>query len=424
MNKLEKSNFRLYAMGRLVSMIGSGVQMIAIPLYIYDLTKSGTMMGIFTFFSMLPGLLMSPFAGVLGDRWNRKRIMVNMDFARGVLILVLATLAFTNNMSIYILFVCQVFISLMDSIFNSSTGAMLPELVSEEDLMKTNSILGGINSSSMIIGPVLGGIIYGFWGIKYVFLINGVSFVLSAISEMFIKYFSTTESTEKISAKLFFEDFKEGFGFIKSKKSIIALMFFACTANFLISPAFAVVIPFAIKGFIGFSGENYGIIASGFTIGILIGNVMIGSLLTKKSSKSLMKTGLFFMPIANIVFAMTLFPGSINYFGGPTLLLLGVILFEFIIMGVFNAFVNTPLNTNFQILIPNKMRSRVFSVIGMLAQGAVPMGAVIYGILLDLIPVYSLFMTISIMLILVTVVFLAVAPSECYEPSKANIEAA
>lgn len=423
MNKSQQRNFLLYAFGRLVSLIGSGIQMIAIPLYILDLTGSGTMMGVFTFFSFLPTLVMAPFAGVLGDRWNRKKIMVNMDYARGALILFLAALAITNNMSIYILFACQVVISLMGSIFGSSTSGMFPELVGEDDLMRANSIMGGIDSFSMIVGPILGGIIYGFGGIKYVFLINGVSFILSAISEMFIKYTSTTESKEKISAKVFFEDFKEGFEFIKATKSIRSLIFYACAANFLLSPAFSVVIPYGLKEFIGFRPEHYGIMSSGFTIGILAGNILIASVLAKSSSKLLMRLGLFVQTSINFAFALTLLPDSVSYFGGPSVLLLAIILIEFIIMGLFNAFVNTPLSANFQKIVPNKMRSRVFSVLGMLVQAGVPFGAVIYGVLLDLIPVYALYMTISILYVVLTVVFLRTAPAEAFEPKKVNIEA-
>lgn len=420
MNKLEKSNFWLYAAGRFVSLMGSGIQMIAIPLYILDLTGSGTMMGIFTFLSFLPTLAMAPFAGVLGDRWNRKNIMVNMDFARGGLILFLALLAMTNNMSIYILFVCQVFISLMDAIFGSSTQAMIPELVNKDDLMRANSLIGSINSISWLIGPVLGGVIYGFWGIKVVFLINGISFVLSAISELFIKYVSTTESNEKISMDIIKKDFKEGFSFIKSNRSLLTLLIFFCSVNFLMNPAFAVIIPYAIKEVIGFSDQVYGIIEATFMGGVLLGNIILASFLAKKSSKKLIKVGLFGMVLFNVFFASTLFPNSIAYFGGASTTLVLVIGIEFIVMGIFNALLNTPIQTNMQKLIPNKLRSRVNSVAMIITQGGVPIGAVVYGIILDLTKVHYLYTAISILFTILTIGFLLLAPSGVYNPKDTN----
>jgi len=91
--KLFEKNFVLFALGRLVSLVGSGIQMVAIPLYILDLTGSGAAMGIFTLLGMIPRLLAAPFAGVIGDRWNRKKIMVWTDFLRGILILYLSGIA-------------------------------------------------------------------------------------------------------------------------------------------------------------------------------------------------------------------------------------------------------------------------------------------------------------------------------------------
>ena len=420
MNMLEKRNFWLFAMGRFVSLIGSGIQMIAIPLYILDLTGSGTMMGIFTFLNWLPTLAMAPFAGVLGDRWNRKKIMVNMDYARGGLILLLAFMAINNNMSIYILFICQVFISLMDAIFVSSTGAMLPELVDSDDLMKANSVISGITSISMIVGPVLGGGIYGIGGIELVFLINGISFVLSATSELFIKYISTTQSKEKISMTIVKKDFKEGFMFIRENKNLLTLLTFFCSINFIMNPAFAVILPYGMKEVIGFSDEAYGVIQATFMIGIVVGNIMIVSLLAKKTSKLLIKLGLFGMVFFNMFFAFTLFPNSISYFEGPSITLAVVISIQFVIIGIFNALLNTPIQTNFQKLIPNKLRSRVNSATMIITQAGVPLGAVIYGIILDLTKVHFLYIGVSVLFTILTIRFLIIAPSEVYDPKNAD----
>ena len=416
MEKLEKRNFWIYAIGRLVSLLGSGIQAVAIPLYILDLTGSGTIMGTFTMLSMLPFLIMSPFAGVLGDRWNRKKIMVNMDFARGFIVLLLALLAYNGNMTIGILFISQVVITIMGTIFMSSTGAMLPELVNEEDLLRANSIMGGIDSFSFIIGPVLGGVIYAF-GIKFVFLLNGISFILSAISEMFIKYQAKKEPVNgKLSPKVFFEDMKEGLKFIKGDKSLLALLTYFALANFLINPAFSVVIPFALRNWIGFDDYQYGIIQATFTGGILIGNILITSVLAKGKSSRLLKIGLFGMLIVNLFLGLSMFPDAVRYFGGGSWGLLSVISTQLIIMGIFNALINTPLSTNFQKMIPNEIRSRVFSVTGVITQLGVPLGAVIYGVALDLIPVYFLYMIIAIVAAIVSIGFILKAPKEVFEP--------
>lgn len=421
MDKLQKRNFWLFTVGRLVSLLGSGIQAIAIPLYILKTTGSGTMMGLFAFLSLLPALITAPFAGVLGDRWNRKKIMVNMDFARGVVILGLGVLALTNNMNIYILFACQVVISLMSSIFGASTQAMVPELVSKDDLMRANSTIASVNSVAMIAGPALGGIIFGLSGIKVVFLLNGISFILSAISEMFIKYVSTTKSEEKLSVAVVMEDFKEGFSFIRCNKLLLGVLVFFAATNLLINPAFTVIIPFAYREVIGFSDQLIGVLRSTFIIGFLVGNLALASIFAKKSSKKLIKIGLFGMVAFNALFTITLFPSSIVYFGGASKLLFIVFSIEFIIMGICNVLFNIPLQTNLQKLIPNKLRSRVMSVVLVITQAGVPLGSVVYGIMLDLVPVHSLYLGMSIVFTVLTIGFLILAPAGVYEPEKADL---
>ncbi len=418
MNSVKNKNFWLYSIGWLVSILGSGIQAVAIPLYILDLTDSGSAMGFFTLLSLLPALIIRPFAGVLGDKWNRKKIMVNMDLARGVIILFLAFMALTDNMSISLLFITQVFVSVMNAIFQASTGAMLPELVSSESLIKANSIVGGMNSFSMIVGPVLGGVIYGIYGIKAVFVINGASFVLSAISEMFITYTSKSKKGQKISTEVMITDIKEGIHFIGSNKGLISLLIYFAAVNFLFSPCFSVIMPYAFRKAIGFNAQQFGYLQAMFVVGMFIGNILVASLLTKASSKKLVKTGLLGMFVLNIILAIVIFPQFVSYLGGASWMLFGLISGLLIIIGTCNPMIDIPLNTSFQKMVPNEIRSRVFSVMGLVAQAGVPLGAVVYGILLDIMKVHILFFIVSIILLSVSLGFILKAPNEIYEPEK------
>jgi MFS family permease len=201
-------NFWLYSMGRLVSFVGTGVQNVALPLFILDLTGSGTLMGTFMIASMVPRLILYPVAGVIGDRLNRKWIMVWTDLGRGALILFLALLAARGVLTIPILFLAQLLISVMNALFGPATMAMIPDIVEDEELTKANSTLGGIDGLSMIVGPAMGGIIYGLGGIQTAFLVNGASFVASGISEIFIKY--TQLTTELGTIRQVMGDLKEG----------------------------------------------------------------------------------------------------------------------------------------------------------------------------------------------------------------------
>lgn len=420
MNSIQKRNLTLFISGRLISLIGSGIQAIAIPLFILDLTGSGTLMGVFTMLSMVPMLLTAPLAGVLGDRFNRKHIAVYTDFGRGILIMILAGLALYGKMNVTILFAGQVLISIMDSLFNASTAAMLADLVDMEDFNRANASKSAIDSLSMIVGPVLGGIIYGVWGIQMVFFLNALSFVISALCEMLIVYRITLQNNAGLTTSSFVTEIRDVLKFINKCKGLKQLFAFAMITNFIMSPVSSVAFPYILKKVIGFSSQHYGYLTTTFMIGLLFGNLLIGSIFVKINSGRLMKAGLLGDGVIFLILPAIAVPSVIRGFHGPSWLFFAVIASGFVISGILNAFVNTPLNTNLQKMVPTEMRSRFFAVLGLIAQLAVPVGSVIYGFLLDKIPSYLILATIGVVNLGITIFFLKYASPEAYEP-KSNI---
>ncbi|MBU7017795.1 MAG: MFS transporter [Theionarchaea archaeon] len=399
----DQRNFWLYAVGRLVSLIGTGVQDIAVPLFILDITESGTAMGTFMIISMVPRLVLIPLAGVVGDRVNRKLIMVWMDFGRGAVILLLAFLAAQSLVTIPILFIAQFAMSLMNALFGPATMAMLPDIVKEDDLTRANSVIGAINSLSGILGPVLGGIIYGLGGIQIAFLINGISFVASGISEVFIRYKQKTRRFEKVNEVV--QDLKGGIHFVGARKGLLTLLVFALVTNFLMAPVFGVLVPYVLRIVMNFSAEQYGMIQTSFVVGLLIGNVIIGTLLAKARIEKMLNGGLLIESAFMVVFVALIFPQVIEILGYASWALFSCMFVTFMFMGVFNAFVNTPLLVGMQKLTPTEFRARVFSVVEVTAQGVVPIGFGITGILLDLAPAHVISLVLFMISLVVTVLF-------------------
>jgi MFS transporter, DHA3 family, macrolide efflux protein len=412
----DNKNFWFYTIGRFISIIGSGIQIIALPLYILDITGSGTLMGVFSVLTLVPAFISAPFSGILGDRRNRRNIMVLMDFGRGSLICLLALLALKGSMSIYVLFIAQVFISIMDSLFNSSSGALMPELVEEKSLMSAVSIRSSFDGIANIIGPCLGGIIYAFGGIKVVFFINGISFFLCGILSLFIRYRKSTIVKNKISMKVFLSENGEAINFIKDSRGLLQLFSFALITNFLLAPMFDIIFPYAFKKGIGFSSNFYGYIFASFTLGIVLGNVAIGLYFKRWTSKKLMKIGFIIETLILLLLCGLVFPRPVELFGGASIYLFLILSFCTFLIGFANAFVNTPISTNLQKMVPDSMRSRFFSLLGMFSQGAVPIGCLIYGVLLDKIQYYYLLTVVSVIAAFITFYFLAKACEEVYEP--------
>lgn len=412
---MNNRNIQLYVLARFISLIGTGIQTIAIPLFILDLTGSGTAMGIFSVLTILPAIFTATLSGIIGDRKNRKYVMIAMDLARGTLIFILALLATINYFNIYILFIMQVFLSIMDETFSGSSIGLMSELIDNTMLLQANSIKEGFDAVAAIIGPALGGVLYGLFGIKIIFYINSVSFMLSAILSYFINYKSNLVKKEKLSGKIFLREISEVLKFLFRKKGLFQLSLFAMLSNFLLVPLFDLIMPYALKKGIHFSSQQYGYITCFLTVGLLLGNVAISLYFKKFSLKFLMKIGLIFESIITIIMCLIFLPIVMIFFKGSIIYLFIVMCISYMLIGFFNATLNTPISTNLQKLVPNDMRSRFFSILGLLTQVAIPLGSFILGFTLDKIKYYDLLIAISLIIAIMALIFLIKACDEAYE---------
>ena len=421
MGKLFSRNFILYAAGRIVSLMGSGIQNVAIPLYILRTTGSGLAMGTFAFVQLLPRIIIMPLGGVIGDNFNRKKIMVLMDFLCGFISLILAAAVINGYISLTILFIGQIFLSAFSSIFDASTAAMLPEIISKDNLLKGNSVLGSINSATYIIGPIAGAALFGFFGIRIVLFINGVSFIASAISEIFIKYYPQEES-KSITVEKVKEDIIEGFNFIKDADGILPLIYFAAVANFFGVASITVILPYIFVEGLGFSDSQFGVLQASVMIGIFLGNILLSIVSQKLNKKKIVVYGLTAQAGLFFIIGIFFYPWVIRTFGRGSIYLFGILLIFLVMFGVANAFINTSINTNLQLMIPNRVRARVLSAYSFGMQVISPLGVFVAGIALELIKYYNLFMTCTVMILIATGIFFKNAPEESYNPQNKKAE--
>ena len=372
-------NFWLFVTGRFVSQFGWAVQDVAIPLYVLDKTHSGGMMSLFVLAEMLPFALL-PFAGVLSDRYNRKHMMVGFDIARGAILL--AVIAF-NFLAINQLLIITIVLSVMGAFFSAATNALFPELVPGNELERANSISSTFNIIAMLVGPAMGGFLYGIGGIMLPVLVNGLSFFGSGLFEMLIRY---EWKTKKISsAREIANDLKEGLRFLRKSKYLLVLMAFALSLNALGQPLGAILLPYTIREVLKLSSLQFGLVESAFMAGAILGNMIIALKLVKKPSRYLFHS-LLINGIALLLFIWIISPVSslsvIMAF--LTLSLISVV------WGSAAAFMNAPLNAKIQRAVPNELRGRVLSIFIVMVNALTPLGILFIGPLLDIYPAWSI----------------------------------
>ncbi len=393
-------NLILLLLGRMISDIGSSIQMLIMPLYIIDIGGSASTIGLFSFLSLVPILLVYPFAGVIGDRLNRKKIMVTADFLSAVLVLSLAYISHIDKMNMLLLLTTQVFVGLLYGFFDPATKGMIPQLVPEDELNKTNSKVATLRILSGLIAPLVAVALYTKYGITLLFLINGISFLISGSSELFIRYNHISKNSIKgINGIL--EDMSEGVKFIKNSQSIMKLSMFFLVVFAFIQPIFSVILPLFFRTQLNYTDTQYGYLQVALFLGALLGSILVGRFSKKENLKKPLFIGISSMMASIVLFSSLLFPGVVSFLGKDSLSYL--ILFSAIMMTLYAAimFINIPVQTIIQSETPKNYMSRVFSIVGLISKGGMPLGALIYGMVLEQIDIHITvaFTTIIILIV-------------------------
>ncbi|HCX63342.1 MAG TPA: MFS transporter [Clostridiales bacterium] len=404
--RVSNNNFILFLSGRMVSDVGTSIQLVIIPLYIIDAGGSASAVGFFSFLSLLPTLLIFPLAGVLGDRVNRKTIMVVTDIISAGVILVLAFFSYMGKMNIAMLLTVQIIVSLLNGLFEPATRGMLPQLVNQDELTQVNSKVAAVKSFSLLLGPIIGTALYTKFGITVVFFINGLSFLLSGASEMFIGYtHDKREIEEGISGIM--RDLSEGLKFITNNKTVLMLCFFFLITYFFVQPIFGVVLPLFFKTELNYSDTQYGYLQMVIIIGMLLASIFVGIIFGKEKDvmKSL-KFGCSMLVVNMLAFSILMFPYSLSVLGNESIIYFSLLASVLCLFSGANMFISVPIQTYLQKETPKEFMSRVFSVVGMISKVGIPFGALVYGIVLDRVAVHITVLTASLFMVWISALFL------------------
>lgn len=394
----EKLNLALFSAGKLVSLLGTYIYSFAISLYILRVTGSGMSFAFSILVGTVPRVLLSPVAGSVADRFDRKKMIVGLDFLSGVVVLTLLALSLIYGLKLPFIYATTFTLSVISTFFGTTFYAAIPRLVSDKSLVKINSYSQAIDSGSQIIGPILGGLVFGLVSMNLFLLVNGISFILSGVSEMFIDFnFNKRQEGQKakgaMSMSAVWQDIKEVFAFIKSNKMLCVVMPFSLSVNFLFSATFAVNWPFLINKVLRMSASQYGFIEGAFSVGMLTAALLIAKLQEKEKKLKGVVLGIFGEGLITIVMGI---PGLDILKGFNLTLVFGLYVAAAFLMAFCLLMINMPFTIIIQRIIPNEMLGRVWGVIGTISGALAPLGIILAGICLDLVPAYILFFVTGI----------------------------
>lgn len=380
-NKYGKYNLSLFFMGKGVSVIGSAIYNFAVGLYVLKLTGSALNYGITLMLSILPLILISPFGGVIADRFDKKKIVVSMDIINGFLFISIFFLTGKMNFTLEMVYLTTILLNSFGTLFAISIEAAKPNLVSEEKLIKINAYSKLIDSISSVLGPIIGGVIYALVDIRAFVLFNGISFLISALSESFIDFNYHKKKAPVNFTTSFKTDFKEGIAYFMKNKSVVEYFFIFAGLNFLLGFSVNVPAPYLINEIFKLSPAKFGLINGLFPVGLIIGSLTIESILKKFSYKKVLLT-------MNLIIAIL--AGSIglpyHVLSNPSILTLYYGL-NFCLMGLAIAYVDVPITTLLQQEVPTHLLGRVMSILMSLVKVVLPIALVASGAAISILPI-------------------------------------
>lgn len=400
----KNKNYLLLFSGNLVSELGNVLFSFVSGLYVADLTGKESMLAIFMALGAGARVLFSPLAGVIADRFDKIKLIYLTDYFRGLMFVLVSYFFFvgvTKTEATWILLVVVAISGLVSAIFAPAVTAATPEIVGLDMLQQANGANSIINSVTAIAGILFGILAFSLFSFEVAVLINGISFILSGFSEMFIKALHKEEVPQEKHAVL--QDIKVGFRYIKEKNGLMSMLTYLIFINFAIAPIFSVALPSLFRIQLARSAWEIGWIEIAFAGAMMISGIVVGSMKIKHLSKTI-KMNLFLVVMSLLLMTVNIYLFQIGFYG--YWLFYAFMILVNIMVATFMIALNVPFNTSIVKVIEPQMRGRVFSTVGAITSGLTPVAMVLGGYLIENTSVSFLGLICSLIMLVPTIGFI------------------
>ncbi|MCK9311892.1 MAG: MFS transporter, partial [Bacteroidales bacterium] len=359
---LHYRNYRLFFGGQSLSLIGTWIQRITIPWLVYRMTGSPLLLGVVGFAGQIPTFILSPFAGVLTDRWNRYRILLFTQILSMIQALILAILYMTGYIEIWNILSLSIILGCINALDTPARQSFMFDLVDDKkDLGNAIALNSLMVNGARLLGPSIAGILIASFGEGVCFTINGLSYIFVIWSLIMIKVMPQPKS-ENIPNVC--REMKEGFNYTFSFKPIKAIILLLALISLMGMP-YSLLIPVFAKDIFHGDSNTYGFLMGASGLGALAGAFYLAS---KKTVFGLEKL----IPLAAGLFGIGLVAFSLSRH-----FTLSIILMVATGMGFMMQMACS--NTILQTITDDDKRGRVMSFYTMAFMGTAPFGNLLAG---------------------------------------------
>ncbi len=373
---LFQKDFTLVVIGQIISLFGNAILRFALPLYLLRETGSPSLFGAVTACSFIPMIIFSLFGGVLADRVNKRNIMVILDFGTAAIIAVFYLIHGILPI-VPIMIVCLMLLYSISGAYQPAVQASIPALLENEQIMRGNAVINMVNTLASLLGPIIGGILFGAWGLVPILLVSTACFLSSAVMEIFIHIPFKKRKSEKSMASIVLDDLKESGRYIKNEEpEFVPVIVILALFNLIFSSVMIVGIPIMVVNILQMSDISLGITQGALGLGGLAGGLLGGII----GGRLKLKNGYLLLAGCSV-----------------SALVMGIGLFSFVpplvgywlITGM--SFAAMALSTMFTIQMcsmvqqqtPSHLIGKIMALIMAVANCAAPAGQAMYGLLFD-----------------------------------------
>ncbi|MCB1196148.1 MFS transporter [bacterium] len=360
---LENKNYRIYFFGLGVSFVGTWMQRIGLSWLAYRLTNSSEMLGIVSFATLMPSFVLSPVAGALSERWNRRKMLIVTQIFAMIQALLLYVLVLRGDVQIWHLLVMGIFLGIVIGFDLPVRQAFVAQIVnSKEDLGNAIALNSLLFNGARLIGPAIAGYLIKAFGESTCFLANGLSYLVFLIA---LERIQIVQETARESDKgAFLLKLKEGIQYACATQPIKVVLVVLSLISLFGMPYFTLAPVFARDVLQG-GPETLGVLMTCAGIGAMFG----GAYLLSRISVAGLEKAVFYS-VALLSLGMIVFSQSI---------VLWLSMAAMFIIGAGLMVAMASCNTILQTVVDDDKRGRVMSFYTMTFLGLFPLGSLLSG---------------------------------------------
>ncbi len=379
---LFRRDFTLVVIGQIVSLFGSAILRFALPLYLLRQTGSPALFGAVGAAAFIPAVLCAPVGGVAADRVNKRNVMVLLDFSTAGLIL-LFTLLLGRAPLAPLIAACLMLLYGIAGAYQPAVQASIPLLAPPEQLTRANAVINMVDTLAALLGPVIGGVLFGAFGLRPILWVGMGCFFLSAVMELFIRIPHRPRPAEGSVLSTVRRDLGESWRFIRRDRPVfLSVMLVLALFNLVLSAALVVGIPVSVVQALGMSDSRLGVTQGAMGLGGLFGGVLTACL----GARLPLRRGGAVLLAASLTAAgmgAALLPGV-----PPILGWWGVTAMSFAVM-VLSTLLVVVLSAAVQARTPPDLLGKVMAFIMAVSNCAAPLGQAVYGALFEACPAWA-----------------------------------